>query len=992
MEHFRTKRSKIASITERSSVSKEQGNKQVQNPRNFPKLASDSSSCSSGTTDEDSFTFELGWRSYKQANGTPMKKLLAKEMSRETESKRRSPSVIAKLMGLDGLPPQQSACKQPKNISDNHVQNTRSVEKGQRSSMGYNHRSSRKSSKEEQEFKDVFEVLETSKVGSCSYSSQVTENPKLTDAEMAFIRQKFMDAKRFSTDEKLQDSKEFHDALEVLESNKDLLLKFLKQPDSLFTKHLHDLQGATSQAQPRCGRMVAMKSSEVQKYDNTRLGSKSAREAPWKSCSISPQKQHDWHSSHSDIHHDTQSSLKSTKNLLERRDESAVLPTRIVVLKPNVGKLLNPSKTISAPCSTHASLSECRKDGDIPNIKNRETEFGGKKNFHQNVGLSRHKSRESRELAKEITRQMRNSFSSGSMNIASSAFKGYAGDESSCSMSGNESEVVSVTSKYSFDLNNQSRPASSHSTESSVSREAKKRLSERWRMTHKSQDLRGVSRGSTLADMLAIPDKEMRSAHLDSMRYEEGFSNKFATDDETAGWVEPLGISSRDGWKDGCGRNLTRSRSLPASSTASGSPKAIMRRETIRDERYVIPKDALKRERNKSAKGNLDKKEGVNKNSRLRSKKSSRSTIRDNNDTSFKSHTMQNHIKADFEESSHSEQNVEALKPLAGGITDTSPFHENIVDVDRENPTFSSESPHKILPELSACMLATDDCHADNQDNLNSQEPQVQAPREGSVPLHHSVPGLESPASSKETDQPSPVSVLEVPFIDDVSSCSECFESISADLQGLRMQLQLLKLDKLESESYTEGPMLISSDEDNGEGSTGFSDAIGIFQTQESWESSYMIQVLTDSGLSNTDPNMFVASWHSRERPVSLSVFEDLEKKYHDQTSLPKSERRLLFDRINSGLLEIYEQFTDPHPWARPAIKMVVPRWIKDGLQDGLRRLLKNQEKNAKKDTADKVLGRESEWLDMGDDIDVIGTEVERLLLDELLSEVVVAI
>lgn len=64
------------------------------------------------------------------------------------------------------------------------------------------------------------------------------------------------------------------------------------------------------------------------------------------------------------------------------------------------------------------------------------------------------------------------------------------------------------------------------------------------------------------------------------------------------------------------------------------------------------------------------------------------------------------------------------------------------------------------------------------------QEPPVQAPEEGSVPLHHSVPGLESPASSKETDQPSPVSVLEVPFIDDVSSCSECFESISADLQG----------------------------------------------------------------------------------------------------------------------------------------------------------------------------------------------------------------
>lgn len=651
-----------------------------------------------------------------------MKKLLAKEMSRETESKRSSPSVIARLMGLDGLPPQQSACKQPKNISVNYVQSTRSVDNGQRSSMGYNHRSSSKCSKEEQEFKDVFEVLETSKVGSCSYSSQVTANSKLTDAEMAFIRQKFMDAKRFSTDEKLQDSKEFHDALEVLESNKDLLLKFLKQPDSLFTKHLHDLQDATSQARPCCGRMAPMKSSEVQKYENTRLASKSTREAPWKSCSLSHQKQRDWDSSHSDSHHDTQISQNSTKNQLERRYESAILPTRIVVLKPNAGKLPNPMKTISSPCSSNTSLIECRKDKDVSNIKNRETELRGKKNFHQNVGLSRHKSRESRELAKEITRQMRNSFSSGSMNIASSAFKGYAGDESSCSMSENESDAVSLNSKYSFDLNNQSKPSSSRSTESSVSREAKKRLSERWRMTHKSQDLRDVSRGSTLADMLAIPVKEMRSEHLDSMRYEEGFSNKFATDDEAAGWVEPLGISSRDGWKDGCVRNLTRSRSLPASSTASGSPKAIMRRETIRDERYVIPKDAFKRERKKAVKGNLDKKGGVSRNSRSSIKKSSRSTIRDNSDISFKSHTMQNHIKADMEESSPSEQNVAALlKPLAGSIADTSPFHENIVDVELENPTFSSEPPHKILPQVSACMLVTDDFHAGNQDNLNSQ-------------------------------------------------------------------------------------------------------------------------------------------------------------------------------------------------------------------------------------------------------------------------------
>jgi hypothetical protein len=45
------------------------------------------------------------------------------------------------------------------------------------------------------------------------------------------------------------------------------------------------------------------------------------------------------------------------------------------------------------------------------------------------------------------------------------------------------------------------------------------------------------------------------------------------------------------------------------------------------------------------------------------------------------------------------------------------------------------------------------------------------------------VPGHESPCC-KDADQPSPISVLDPSFTDDLSSCSECFGSVSADLQG----------------------------------------------------------------------------------------------------------------------------------------------------------------------------------------------------------------
>ncbi|XP_004305226.1 PREDICTED: uncharacterized protein LOC101298051 [Fragaria vesca subsp. vesca] len=987
MEKLRPTRSKLPSGSERRSsgerfASKERassrGNRLVQKQK---KLGSDSSSCSSGSTGEDPLTFELGWRSSKQAGGAPIKKLLAEEMLRETESRRRSPSVIAKLMGLDGMPPQQPiAHKQQKGIPENRHQRTRSAEKEHRSGVCYDHRSSRKNSKEQQEFKDVFEVLETSKVESCSYSSRAAANTKLSDAEMAFVRQKFMDAKRLSTDEKLQDSKEFHDALEVLDSNKDLLLKFLQQPDSLFTKHLHDLH---SGPQSHCGRVASMKSSEAQKYEKIDLGWTSARESPLRNYCKSPQRHRDSFSSYSDSRHATRYSLKSQYRP-EAKHETAITPTRIVVLKPNLGKILNATKTISSPCSSQASMSVCRNRSDFPNIGNREVDAWGKKNFPDNEGQSRHKSRESREVAKEITRQMRKNISMGSVQISSSGFKGYAGDDSSCSMSenesGNESEVISVASKQFSDRHNHSRRSSTCSAESSVSREAKKRLSERWKMTHKSQEIGVASRGNTLAEMLAIPDKEMQAAKLDAMKGEAGFRDKFAREDGPVGWGGPLGISSRDGWKDECIKSLSRSKSLPASSGAFGSYKT-MRRETIRDNRYLIPSEVLKHKRNQSVEVDFDHRESGRINYRSRNKRSysSRSLSRESMDISPETPNTPDRVRTDPVDK-QSQQNMAVVESSSGNDIDASPASVKLVDLD---VSISSETLDAFPPELSARMSVEGDSCSSHQ--VIAEESSTKPSDDKSVLFEHSVPGIESLASSKEADQPSPVSVLEVPFNDDVSSSSDCFETLSADLQGLRMQLQLLKL---ESDSYAEGSMLISSDEDAGEGSSWFRHAV--CREEESWESSYMADMLTESGLNNADHETFLATWHATECPVSPQLFEELEKKYCDKTSCPKSERKLLFDRINSGLLEMFQQFSDPHPWVRPMKITVGSKWInRTALQDGLRKLLAGEEK-ANEESLDKLLERDSLWLHFGDYIDIIGREIERSVLDDLIAEVVV--
>ncbi|KAA8516476.1 hypothetical protein F0562_017018 [Nyssa sinensis] len=946
MERFRLRRSKATSVTE--------GNRQIQKQKTVPKSTSDCSSRSSGTTAEDLFTFELAQSSSKRVTGTPIKKLLAEEMSKETESKRRPPSVIARLMGLDGLPPQQPVHKQQKGFSDNYPQTTASIG-FQSNDRLYECRSSRKSSMEQQEFKDVYEVLETSKVESGRYPSKGTANSKLTEAEMAFVRQKFIDAKRLSTDEKLLGSKEFCDTLETLDSNKELLLKFLQQPDSLFTKHLLDLQNSAPKSQ--CSKIAVTRPSNYAKYESNDIGWKLERETSLKCDSSSYRKHQDRHFSRSYDNLGAHNSLRSSKIRLEGKAETDVLPARIVVLKPNLGNMQNSTKSISSPHS-HAYLSDCRKHKEYPSIGNGEAGSRVKKNLYSDVGFSRPKSRESREIAKEITRRMRDTLCSEPINL-SSIIRGYAGDESSYDMSGSdsasESEVTMLTCRNSFDWSNRQKLSSSPSIESSVSREAKKRLSQRWEMTHRYQDVGVVGKGSTLGEMLAVPDREMRTENLDAMIGLDGPSDRSASIEETAGWDSPLGISSGDGWKDGCVRTLSR-RSIPASFAGCGDPKTSMQGEVLDDGRYLMPKKDMNRGRNKAVKVNLNEKEGLLSRNLRSSNRKSQSfchTYRESTDSLQELDFSQFQI-----ERNPSEQRSMVSEMPANNGTDTSLIIDAVTDAEHVNLTISLESPNELLPKPSTSMLEGGNSSCCGVEVSNSQESSIGPARQGPVSLQCPILEPQSPTSSKEADHPSPVSVLEVPFTDDVSSGPECFERVSANLHELQV--------------HAKGPMRTSTNGDADQGFDAVSEGNGIF-VAGSWESSYLVDVLLDPCFNDTDPDTFMATWYSLECPLGPGIFDNLEKKYCDEKTWLKSERRLLFDRINSGLLEIYQRFTDPHPWVKPMTRRVASKWQKDGVKNKLYKLLASQEKSANESKTEVVLEAESQWLDLGADIDVIG-------------------
>ncbi|RID65323.1 hypothetical protein BRARA_D00524 [Brassica rapa] len=823
-----------------------------------------------------------------QGTGLPMKSLLAQEMSKQKESKKRSPSIIARLMGLDVLPSSQSSSHRQHKSVENQKQQGRSGE-------GSSYKSLARSSKGgEQKFKDVFEVLDAKKAASNRNLYHQAAN--LTQAEMAFIRQKFMEAKRLSTDEKLRHSKEFNDALEALDSNKDLLLKFLQQPDSLFTKHLHDLQTTPHKKSPNSQR-------HVDSHSHRHGGG---------GCH-----------SHSHTRHASYDTLD-------------LQPTNIVVLKPNHGEPRYVSRAFASPSS---SSDEFRADRRLPCTSNHS-----RQKSNEDIRLSRHSSRDSGEFSKIMYRQRKASRGNGSSvtSFETSGFRGYAGDESSSgSDSPSESELMPVTSRArtAFNRKNYHRSSpSKSSTTSSVTREAKRRLSERWKLTHKYEEEIEIRRSGTLAEMLAASDREARPASFNGLVFEEGISKRV----EWTGLPEPVGISSRDGWKGLSSRSFSKS-------------KTIMNQESTYGYTIVLPKE-------------LNYRDGLLKGSSSHHGESqSYLSSKSSRPGSYKSHSSYNsspevnNISPSLTKFLYQNEKLSPSKSRYSFSVDANSDTEDDSSASDDMKTaMSSEAP-----DLSTVTSLTDpDISRMPTEDVN----------------HSLVPEPQSRESSKEGDQPSPVSVLEASFDDDVSSTSECFESVSADLQGLRKQLQLLKL---ESGVYNEGGMLVSSDEDDTdqEESSTITDETLISQEvreEEDWKSLYLVDLLANSRFSNSDHTSVV------EIPVDPSLFEDLEKKYSSVKTSTRLDRKFLFDQISRELMQILKQFSDPHPWVKPT--RVCQKWDTNMIQETLRDLVTRKDGKPSKDDVEE---KELQWLRLEDDIEIIGREIEEMLTDELLAELV---
>ncbi|XP_058197338.1 uncharacterized protein LOC131313187 isoform X2 [Rhododendron vialii] len=879
--------------------------------------------------------------SKKKSNGTPMKMLIDQEMSKEVESKHNSPSVVAKLMGLDALPRQQLNIAAQRSHSRDHSRCHSVIPLSywqQEDGLDMQIKREIHQCPRQNECKDVYEIWQQSQKRSCvreKSPQKVIHNEYSNAKKMALIRQKFIEAKRLSTDEKLRQSKQFHDALDVLSSNKDLLVKFLQEPNSMFSQQMCDSYPVPPP--PENKRITVLRPSKM--VDNDKFsGPMKKNEKQVKKASIVGQV----------IGLDRSNTGSSPPKL--RVDDNPTQPTRIVVLKPSPGKP-HGLKAVVPPSNLYPRI--------LPS-----EDFRGEPEDDE--------ARESKEVAEEITRQMRENLGvhRRSETFLSSVFSnGYIGDESSFHKSENDyemgncsdSEVITPTSRHSWDyINRYDSPFSSsfsrasYSPESSVCREAKKRLSERWTMMasngicHEPRHVRRSS--STLGEMLALSDTKKSL-----ISEEEGLNKDQEPSVSTscsASYLNKYDIG------DDSPRNLSRSKSLPVSSTAFGGRLPVDASDPVVG-RSDISKEVAKAKSGKSS---------------FKGKVSSLFFPKNKNSNKEKSSASQ--TEDTFQKCAVS------VKSAGKFIVGPSQFADDSGIKECALPKFQGSSSKTLLPDFTEQSIIS------REAGLSVAKPMLTG----------------NPSESQ--DQPSPISVLEPPFEDDNLSADSF--NVKLDSHGAKLSAQSFKsnlIDKsppIESiartlswdDSYTkyrQKPHSVPQGMEVDEG-----DWIFFLQS--------LISAIDLEGELQSDS--FLTRWHSPESPLDPFLrdkYIDLHGKeiiiHEAKRRLRRSTRKLVFDCVNAALADItgcggvLNRNSEDGP----------PPVLADEVWSRMRKLFSNEVRcvTAGEDCGDsnslvveRVVRKEvvgNSWdVDMRSERDNVGKEIQGKLLDELVQEAVV--
>lgn len=517
----------------------------------------------------------------------PIKALIDEEMSRKKPIRRSSPTLIARLMGLEALPspgplkPLKELRSSSKKVLSNDFNDK----------IATNEDCSFQSNNDDhQEFKDVFEVVQVPKAE--KQKDRVIKKGIASlrhhEIDNCFIRQNFIDATSLSTDGMLQRCRGLVNA-EDLDHNMDIYLSCFQEP----AKHIHERTRSLSPPHAfYSSNLMASKGSPTASCQSSFGSEKNVDRCInlQRGDSQSFKKLAANNYSHTSREHMCSLLKKLSESTYVGKDEHCAQPTQIVILKPSLDKARKAERTIPLANSLNNFQYGLTDNLKFPvhEIMELYNEEKGRQKLHHSAEIMGYKEKGSREISKEVSKKMRSTSASERKKVSVSNLNDYV----SCAMNGNNSQTSLFTSNlYAYsDKFNHSLP---FPTESSVTKEARKRLSERWKLTNRFQEMNFSNRASsTLAEMLALSDIETPKITLDTTGIKKAQERKFVRENFLEPGNHPLGISSKDGWKDNFSMSLPRSKSLPASSQIRENSQWNSRNRSSRSVKRIMQRKA----------------------------------------------------------------------------------------------------------------------------------------------------------------------------------------------------------------------------------------------------------------------------------------------------------------------------------------------------------------------------------------------------------------
>eukprot|EP00250_Pteridium_aquilinum_P015021 c22333_g1_i1 orf=607-4302(+) len=1137
----------------------------------------------------------------KRLNGMPMKALIAQELSKESDTKNRAPSVVARLMGLDALPTDSKVLQKPLagsmlgKIDEKFTQrsvverqrheevtphNVRLYAKKAKASVVSGQISSRSSHAQRsdsqdgksgsdslplrshpqeqqlQEFKKEFEAWQSQKSwGHSKRSSRLDDTQthmpsqqrflreKRPDSNLALPRESFSNAMLNASQERLHESREFQDALDFLQSNKEFFMRFLHEPNSLFARHLQDNE-SDSLSPPQ-----AIEGSKHRRPHQASDASEGSRPQSWVKDSLVSKRYHksdgrdesrplSWvkespisRSPRGDVMVDRSvlsmphSPFISSEESLGRQDRyrhafspmasenrlhntDCHIPTRIVVLKPSPGRVRNLKSVSPIYCRSpkdHTANDAFREDSTdvLERLREKLRKDSGREFKHERRGMGlnineqyRDATKDPREIAREIARQVRENITRDLMvdprclsNVHSSARDTSLGRRpmqasDSQNIAGRDAEAcVSTTSKPYRDNHTRSTCVPLHldkksdletlhgSTEEKVNifeqvqRKSTRVSDESMSQGHDLDLKNGVFiKESNSHSQFSLGPKVSRSSkgsgrynldgsYLDKPHHRSLFHNPTgqAEDPSKRGPAFELEHFAHgecaEKNKDGC-----QSLSLATPGDDIMAELEMDRGAYLKDLAAEVgcemvahnsvvhltsPNDVDAHPVDLATNSSFGVQVmDVNKSLATEEVKQTIVMLEDcSGSQPFEEVAAANtkeHQQSDGGESSVLNHEFPASLHVCSGA------FSSVEDSTSINSFLSHKHGTLLHANDSALEVLLESKGQEAESSCNAQTMKVVYPNnDAQVPLDNiaSSPSsvhtscCELPANfvtepvKEQPEQPSPISVLDLPFQDESSVATE-FKELSSDLEELRMRLRLLKLDNGDNDIDNDDDFESEPDAGMHPGKIriveeGFVDHLQMdegdcntfYDVEEMGKESEMLyvkDVLVASGFTG-DSSTILTCWYAPGQPLNPCLLQKMESNFCDhekeiqelnetaftlgkQGAFNVSRRHLLFDCVNEVLLDVLGphfnrqlwlsslKLTSCLPTGKDLIKLVWSHvWCSLCSHSGSQETLEN--------LVTKDLGKGSRWIDTGYEIEAAGLDVERAILDDLIEE-----